>query len=46
MCVCVCVCVVLQWAWGYFISVGPVMRLVHPITSPFALALLPFCLPI
>ena len=33
----VCVCLVLQWAWGYSISVRPVMRLVHLITSPFAL---------
>ena len=42
VCVCVCVCLVLQWVRGYFISVGPVMRLVHPITSPFAfLAFLP-----
>ena len=37
MCVCVCVCVMVSGGdEGYSISVGSVMRLVHPITSPFA----------
>ena len=37
LCVCVCVCVMASSGLeGYSISVGPVMRLVHPITSPFA----------
>ena len=35
--VCVCVCLGLySGRGGYSILVGPVMRLVHPITSPFA----------
>ena len=35
--VCVCVCVMVSsGSEGYSISVGPVMRLVHPLTSPFA----------
>ena len=38
MYVCVCVCLALQRAWGYSISLGPVMRLVHPINSPFGTA--------
>ena len=37
VCVCVCVCVMVSsGSEGYSISMGPVMRLVHPITSPFA----------
>ena len=39
--VCVCVSVAFSGFEGYSISVGPVMRLVDPITSFFA-----FCLPI
>ena len=35
MCVCVCV-MVSSGSDGCSISMGPVMRLVHPITSPFA----------
>ena len=37
--VCVCVCLGLySGRGGYSILVGPVMRLVHPIISPFALS--------
>ena len=31
---CVCVCLVCSWQCS--VPVGPVVRLVHPITSPFA----------
>ena len=40
--VCVCVSVASSGFEGYSISVGPVMRLVHPITSPFACGLFAF----
>ena len=34
---CVCVCAMASSGFeGYSISAGPVMRLVHPLTSPFA----------